>query len=227
MRILALESSSKYFSLAIARDDTLLAKFHSPLGIRLSRLIMQTIERALRKSGLSLGKIDYFAVGLGPGSFTGLRVGLSIIKGFVFSLNKPVVGLVSLDTLAHSVNKFEGVVCPVIDAKRELVYCALYSVNGRLRRSSGYLLTCVEGLLRKIDKKQKVFFLGDGIHLYKSEIAKRLDEGAVFADKSLWYPKPENLITLAREKIMKREFSNPDNIVPLYLYPKECQIADR
>ncbi len=224
MRILAFDTSSKYFSLAIARDDTILVKLRKPLGVRLSRLIMPAIELALKKSGTTLKQIDYFAVGLGPGSFTGLRVGLSVIKGFAFSLGKPIAGVVSLDALARQADKFEGLVCPIIDAKRALVYAALYRAGGNLRRRSQYLLISIENLLKKIGKKQKVFFLGDGVSLYRGEITKILGDSAIFADESIWYPKPENLIFLAREKIKNKQFDNYDKIVPLYLYSKECQI---
>lgn len=240
MNLLAIDTSSKYFCLAVAKGDTIVAQFHKPLGAKLSRLILPTIDKALKKSGISIRRINYFAVGLGPGSFTGLRVGLATIKGLAFFLRQPIIGIVSLDALARSMNKFdglttltinpqasrriEGYICPIVDAKRRLVYSAIYSVNGKLRRRSKYLLAPIEGLLKEIGKKHKVFFLGDGISLYHRDITKKLGKAAIFADESFWYPKPENLIALAREKIKNREFDNPDKIVPLYLYPKECQI---
>ena len=223
MNILAIDTSSKYICLAIAEDDKILAKFHKPLGAKLSRLIMPVIDRALKKSGLSIKRIDYFTVGLGPGSFTGLRVGLATIKGLAFSLNKPITGVASLDTIARSAHKFTGCICPVVDAKRSLVYSAIYKLkNGQLRRRSRYMLISVKELLKKFKRKDKIFFLGDGLLLYRNEIAGKLGGSANFADENSWYPKPENLIAIAREGM---ELDNPDKIVPLYLYPKECQIS--
>ena len=148
MNILAIDTSSKYFYLAIAEDDKIKVSIRRPSGRELSRMIIPLIEKALKKANLSLGGIDYFACGLGPGSFTGLRVGLAVIKGFAFSLNKPVAGIVSLDVIAGSQSNFSGYVCPVVDARRSLVYSAIYRAkNGALKRKSRYLLVSPNDLL--------------------------------------------------------------------------------
>ena len=238
MNILAIDTSSKYFSLAITRDDILVSRVYEPLGRELSRQIIPTIEKALKKSGLALKHIDYFACGLGPGSFTGLRVGLATIKGLAFSLNKPIVGVGSLDIIAHSPRNKAGLptglptgeagrICPLVDARRSLVYSALFCIeNGQLKRKSRYLLIPIKELLAKFNPQAKVLFSGDGLLLYRDDIEKKLKASASFAEESFWYPLPENLLFLAREKIANKEFSDLHTIVPLYLYPKECQIAN-
>ena len=188
-------------------------------------MIIPLIEKALKKAKLSLRDINYFACGLGPGSFTGLRVGLAVIKGFAFSLNKPVVGIISLDCLAGSQSDFSGYVCPVVDARRSLVYSAIYRAkNGALKRKSRYLLVSPNELLAKFNNQDEVVFLGDGLSLYRDDIKKKLGLRAHFADDNFWYPDPRNLLRLAREKIKSKETADLDKLVPFYMYPKECQI---
>ena len=225
MNILAIDTSSKYFYLAIAEDDKIKVNIRRPSGRGLSRMIIPLIEQALKKANLSLGDIDYFACGLGPGSFTGLRVGLAVIKGFAFSLNKPVVGIVSLDCLAGSQSNFSGYVCPVVDARRSLVYSAIYRLkDGVLKRKGRYLLVPLKELFAKLKGRAKIIFLGDGLSLYRDEIKKEFGLRAHFADENFWYPRTENLLRLVKEKIKNKDFADLDKLVPFYMYPKECQI---
>src|SRR3990167_6114426 len=103
MNILAIDTSSKYLSLVIARDEHILVRYFEPLGRELSSKLVPIIDSSLKKAKLSLKNIDYFGAGLGPGSFTALRIGLSAMKGLVFPFNKPIAGISSLDVLARSV----------------------------------------------------------------------------------------------------------------------------
>jgi tRNA threonylcarbamoyladenosine biosynthesis protein TsaB len=212
--------------MAIAQDAKLLAGVFKPYGKELSRKIIPTIADALKKAKVSLAHIDCFGVGIGPGSFTGLRVGLATIKGLAFLRNKPVVSVASLEVMAYALREIDGFVCPIVDAKRELVYTALYEVKKtRITRRSRYLLTSVKELLEKPRGDKKITFLGDGLLRYQAVLLKALGKRASFiSDELMWYPKPENLMACVREKCDKKEFSDIDTLVPLYLYPKECQI---
>ena len=263
MKLCIIDTSSKYFSMAIAQDTKLLAGVFKPYGKELSRKIMPTIADALKKAKVSLARIDCFGVGIGPGSFTGLRVGLATIKGLTFLRNKPVVSVTSLEVMAYALREIDGFVCPLVDAKRELVYTALYEVKKtRITRRSRYLLApmkelldsienyiksprsdpsalrasgsskiCLKPLpvgqilLEKLRTDKKITFLGDGLLRYQAVLLKALGKRAGFIfDELMWYPKPENLMACVREKYDKKEFSDIDTLVPLYLYPKECQI---
>ena len=229
MNVLALDSSSKYFSLVIAKDDTIVSRIFEPYQRELSRKIIPALSRALKKSGLSLKDIDCFGVGLGPGSFTGLRVGLAALKGLTFSLDRPGIAVASLDVIANSVKsagaKTAGIICPIIDAKRKLVYSAIYQLkNNCIQRKSKYLLVPLEDLLARLKSRTKVLFLGDAIPLYGDIIRNKLGAGADFSGEDYWYPRPEILLSCVQNKIRDREFADLDKIVPLYLYPKECQI---
>lgn len=224
MNILAIDTSSKYFSLVIARDEKILVRFFEPLARELSAKLVPIIDSSLKKARLALEDIDYFGAGLGPGSFTALRIGLAAMKGLVFPLNKPIAGVPSLDILAGSVQE-DGVICPVVDARRGLIYCAVYRLKkGRLSRKSRYLLIPIKDLLARLDPGTKTVFLGDGVPLCRQDIEKSLGEKAEFAKEKAWYPLPENLLACVREKIRQGKLTDSYKLVPLYLYPKECQV---
>ena len=247
MNILAIDTSSKYLCLSIAKDDKLVAGMRRPFARELSGKIIPSIDAALKQSKLSLQAIDYFGIGLGPGSFTGLRIGLAAVKGLIFPFRKPIIGVGSLDLLARAVSNHSGLVCPIVDARRSLVYAAIYKMTDRhLMRKSRYLLVSVEKLLSSLKGKDEVVFLGNGLNLYTDEIKKKLGSLAILADESLWYPREEALMSSVKEKInasaalsidterrrsiKNKEFSDlsPEGdlhkLVPLYLYPKECQV---
>ena len=221
MNILAIDTSSKFISLVIARDGNILVRFFEPLGRELSAKLVPVIDSSLKKAKLSLANIDYFGAGLGPGSFTALRIGLAAMKGLVFPFNKPIAGVSSLDVLAGSI-KEEGIVCPVVDARRGLVYSAIYEANA-IRRGR-YLLVTIEELLKRIKIKKKITFLGDALPLYQGIIRDKLGKRCEFAKEDAWYPLPENLLERVREKIRSGKLTDSYKLVPLYLYPKECQV---
>lgn len=241
MNILAIDTSTKYLCLAIAKDGRLLAGMRRPFGRELSEKIIPSIDSALKQSKLSLKAIDYFGIGLGPGSFTGLRIGLAVIKGLVFPFRKPVIGVGSLDVLASAVSNHSGLVCPIVDARRSLVYAAIYNCGrGELIRKTGYLLASIEELLERLKSREGMVFLGDGLNLYSEEIKNKFGAGVIFADDGLWYPKPEALMSSVKEQINasttlsidterrrsinNKDFSDLHKLVPIYLYPKECQV---
>ena len=223
MKILGIDTTTKFMSLGIY-DNAKVYEYNLEVGIKLSSLLGVTIKRVLDSLGLNISDIDYFACGLGPGSFTGVRVGLATIKGLAFSLNKPVVGISTLDILARNIKSAEGWVIPIIDAKRNLIYCSFYKIKeDTLIRIAPYLLISEAEFLSKV--KNRAIIFGDAVSLYKENILKNI-KGVTILDKDYWYPKAHNIIYLAQEKIKNKKFDNPFKVKPIYLYPKECQIKN-
>lgn len=225
VKILGVDTTTKFLCLALY-DGGKTYEYNLEAGIKLSRLITPAIQRVIAALNWKIDDIDYFAVGLGPGSFTGVRVGLATIKGLAWSLNKPIVGISSLDILARNVNlshaHTDGYVLPAIDAKRGLVYTCIYKIkNGILKRTSPYMLLTVEEFLNKV--KNNTVVLGDAINLYKEKLVSSI-KGLTLLDKDYWYLRPGNIIGLALERIEEKSFGNSFGIKPIYLYPKECQI---
>jgi len=223
MKILSIDTSvSQVLSLAVSNNSDIIKEEKIVFLEDLSSEIVPRIEKLLREANLSFNLIDGFALDIGPGSFTGLRIGLSCIKAFSFATGKPLVGVSSLDILALGVANLLQT-CSVIDAKRENVYSCLYvNKNNQLKATTPYFLTSIDCLLRRIRKK--TLFVGDALHLYRDKIIRSKREISYFAEEKLWYPRIENLVKLAYARFKNGQFDDVKSIVPVYLYPQECQI---
>lgn len=135
MTILALETSSQAASCAIWRDDMLLGESYVNAGLTHSQTIMPMVEELLKSTRMDLKQVDIFAVSTGPGSFTGLRIGLSAVKGMAMALNKPCAAVSTLHGLAMNAVNVPGIIVPVLDARRKQVYAAAFKSDGsRLTR---------------------------------------------------------------------------------------------
>ncbi len=129
MKILAIESSALTASVAVCEDEFPIATMTLQTGHTHSDTLLPMTEQLLAHAGLEVGDIDLFAVPVGPGSFTGIRIGVSLIKGLAFDSGKPCVGVSSLEAMAHNLMGFDGILCPVMDARREQLYNALFRWN--------------------------------------------------------------------------------------------------
>jgi len=222
MKILAIDSSSKFLNIALGEDNFIIAEESHLLDRQHSALLVPKVKELLEKCNSNIGDIDAFVVGLGPGSFTGLRIGVSSVKGFGIATKKPCVGVASIDALAMNADVEKETVVPVIDAKRGQVYSAIYKrKNGGIFKTSGYLLLTIDTLMKKI--KSPAVFLGDGISLYKEKI-HRLGRNAIFLDEEYWYPKAGSLIKLGLKNIKRQRKQDLGKLKPLYIYSKYCQV---
>ncbi|MFH1198990.1 MAG: tRNA (adenosine(37)-N6)-threonylcarbamoyltransferase complex dimerization subunit type 1 TsaB [Candidatus Omnitrophota bacterium] len=226
MKILGIDTTTKVLSIG-AYDGVKIYEYNIELGVKQATLLAPIIKRILDALKWKIEDVNYFACGLGPGSFTGIRVGLATIKGFAWALDLPIAGVETLDLLASNAKEESGIIIPLVDAKRNMVYACIYqtSANG-LKKKSPYLLITMDELIKKIKAakyKAKLIFLGDAIPLYKEKLICELGEVSIL-DKDCWYPKGHNIIEQALIKIKSKKISNTFNIEPIYLYPKECQI---
>jgi tRNA threonylcarbamoyl adenosine modification protein YeaZ len=224
MKILGIDTTTKFLCLGLYVDGKYY-EYSLETGRSLSAVLVPTIQRVLIAVGLKIADIDYFSCGLGPGSFTGIRIGLATIKGLSIVRNKPVVGVSTLDILAEEA-KFENtLIVPAIDARRGLIYCSSYKrEKGGLKRKSKYELLTLEEFLKKFSRKAAV--LGDASALYRDQMLSGI-KGVTMLDKDYWFPRPRNLINLTLAKIRAKRVSSAEEIKPIYLYPQECQIKKR
>ncbi len=229
MKILTVETSSRHFSLAFSDGDCVIVEKSLVLDKILSDSIIPSVEEVLRKAKTPLTSLDGFAVGLGPGSFTSLRVGLATVKAFAFASGKPIVGIPSLDATAFGVPSTQKDICVIADARRNLVYACFYTKkNAAFKRKSEYLLCGLDEVIKKI--KSDTVFVGDGVPLLKEklEAGRKMNSKAPlisFAQEKFWYPKASALACLAARRFARKQFDNPDTLIPLYLYPDDCQVG--
>lgn len=223
MKILSFDTSTKFMSVACLEDDTLMAEFHEDVGMRHSEILVPTMKSLLEKIDRDIRKIDLFCVGLGPGSFTGLRIAAATVKGFALSMRAKVVGIPSMDAIAFNAPLGEGLVAPLLDAHKGKAYTCLYEVSAMgIKKKTDHSLVSVDDFLRGLDKE--VFFFGDGVAKYK----KNLDSSpnARYDEAVDWYPRASRLGLLGREKAAAGQFDDPETIEPLYLHPRECDVSE-
>ena len=170
MLTLAFESSAKAASVALVRDGDLISQYSQCSGLTHSRTLLPMAEDMLKNAELSLDKVDIFAVAHGPGSFTGIRIGVSTVKGLAWASDKPCVGVSTLEAMAWHGLSAGGYICPVMDARRSQVYNALFKIEGgrpvRLCADRAVALPLLAGELEKLNAP--VFLVGDGAKLTAS-----------------------------------------------------------
>lgn len=217
MNLLAIDTSTDYLSLAVLRDGVTAGRFHKRSEMRHSSMLLPMIDKMLGKAGIKIKEIDCFCISIGPGSFTGLRIGCATVKGMAYALKKPIVAVPTLDVIAANAVSSRGIICPVLDARKGKVYACLYkSDGGHLKRLSKYLLLQPEELLKKIGRYDKVLFLGDA-----GEI------GGIHCRGYRWHPRAEVAARLGMDHMIEKRFVSPEDLEPLYLYSSKCDITGR
>ena len=224
MKILGIDTTTARLCLGLYVDGKFY-EYSLQVGRSLSALLVPTIQRVICAVGLKITDIDYFACGLGPGSFTGMRIGLATIKGLSVVKNKPIIGISTLDILAKNTQEKDRLIVTALDAKRSLIYCSSYKYEqGSCKRKSAYALLSLNELVKKFPSK--VVILGDAVALHGDALLARIKNSTVL-DKDYWIPQAHNLMSLALDKIKAKQFSSVLTVKPIYLYPKECQIKTR
>lgn len=228
MIILGVDTSTDLLGAAIVENEKVLVSIRTKRRLGHSDYLIPLIDKALGNSRLSLGDIDGFAVSKGPGSFTGLRIGVTAIRAFSLVTKKPIVGVPTPDVISYNAKKQNSsLICPVLDAKQNNVYaCVFKNKDGVMKRQSAYLLLPVEKLAGYI-KNQPVIFLGDGIRIYGQRLKEIFGKHALFLEEKFWYPDAAWVARLGYEMLKNGKKDNPYDLVPLYLYPKECTISIR
>ena len=214
MLILAFESSARPASVALLRDGQLLSQYTQCSQLTHSRTLLPMAEDMLKNAELTLRDVDVFAVAHGPGSFTGVRIGVSTVKGLAWALDKPCVGVSTLEAMAWHGLAAGGVVCPVMDARRSQVYNALFEiVDGRPVRLTEDRPIALEELAEEVRRLDRpVFLVGDGAALTAAHFAAA---GLPFtlAPENLRWQSAWGVAMAARDK----EPGNADALLPVYL----------
>lgn len=224
MRVLALETSTMMGSVAIMEEGGLIAEYRLNIKTAHSERLMRTINEVLKGSGLDLKDIDGFAISIGPGSFTGLRIGLSTVKGLHYTTKRPIVAISTLEALAWNIPFSRHHVCPMLDARKKEVYTALYHYE-----EEGVLLRLIEEQVASPEKilaeiKDSTVFLGDGANIYRELIKELLGPLALFAPKAKQLPSAANVAELGIAAIKAGKIQDPVTLVPKYIRRSEAEI---
>jgi len=214
MRVLGIETSGARGGVALLEGGRVLGTRLFEKGMVHGREIAPSIRSLLDERGLRPGDLDLLACDIGPGSYTGLRVGLAAAKGLALALGKPLVGVASLDAMAEAARGLARVLCPAIDAKWEQIYGALYEDG---RRTTEYLAEKPAAFAARVPPE--ALLLGDALDAY----------GALFGDRKrapreLWDPRPETVALLGARMHAEGVRHDDARLVPLYLRPTEAEL---
>jgi tRNA threonylcarbamoyladenosine biosynthesis protein TsaB len=210
--ILNIETSTTNCSVSLSKEgETLVLKEDYNTQFSHAESLHVFIDSVIQSAKIKLNDIDAIAVSKGPGSYTGLRIGVSTAKGLCFALNKPLISVSTLEALSHQVNINTGVIIPMLDARRMEVYSAVFDVNYNQIRTIQAEILNTNSFLEYLNK-DKVYFIGNGVKKTKTLIDH---PNACFIDEKL--PSANEMSTLAFEKFKTKDFEDVAYFEPFYL----------
>ncbi|NPV26110.1 MAG: tRNA (adenosine(37)-N6)-threonylcarbamoyltransferase complex dimerization subunit type 1 TsaB [Firmicutes bacterium] len=238
MRILGIDSSTTVAGVAVVEDDRLVVETFLNTRKNHSQRLMPMLDAMLREADLTLADIDALAVSIGPGSFTGLRIGLATVKGLAQATGKPLIGVPTLDALALNVAGLTGLICPVLDARKNEVYMAVYQSASSLQvnRISDYLAISPTELIGLFQGSRffgdgasdwrhcPVTFLGDATPVYRDLLTEGL------GNRARWVLPTHNLIRAAQiaylggQRLAAGQKDDYLTIKPLYIRQSEAEV---
>jgi tRNA threonylcarbamoyladenosine biosynthesis protein TsaB len=222
--ILGIESSTVQVGCAIGGHEGVLAQAHSSRGKRHAETLTPTIDFVRRQARVDLKEIGCVAVDLGPGLFTGLRVGVAAAKALAHALRVPMIGVPSLDLLAFPVRYSPRLIVAAIDARRgELFYAFYRQVPGGVQRLSGHGTGSPDDLASELlASREECLLVGDGVLRYR-EVFEGLTRVEI-AEQGLAYPSAVSLVQLAHAQALREDFVKPWELQPLYLRKPDAEI---
>ncbi len=216
MKILAVDTSTQQLNVCISDNENVRAEISCNMGHTHSKFIMPVIDSVLALGEWNLSMIDGFAVTQGPGSFTGIRIGISTVKGLASAGNKPVAGISSLDALAYQTVKYPHLVCVALDARKKEVYFSQYRwIENRPCKMITDSVLPIGSVIENIN--ETCLFIGSGAQLYQREIIRRLGDQAVFPPLQEHTIRPSTVARLGFLKFSRDECYNATEIAPCYL----------
>ncbi len=223
MRILAVDTTTSSGSTALLDERRLIGEIGGESGTTHSARLLGAVDHLLRSEGLAIADIDAFAVAAGPGSFTGIRIGLSTVKALAFASGKPVVPVSSLRALALKLALAGApLVCPVLDAKKSEVYAALFEIAaGRLIELIPQGAYDPDDFFSRLPVGKPLAFIGAGSAVYRDRIPSKILEGAAFPARTLFIAHEVGLLGL--EGLREGKGVPADGVEPLYFRRSQAE----
>lgn len=223
MKILSLDSTALVSSVAVCDDEKLLASFTLNNGNTHSETLLPMIESSLKLLKMSVDDIDLFACSAGPGSFTGVRIGVATIKGLAFGRGRPCAGISSLEALAYNMTGVEGIACPVMNARRSQLYNALFLChNGELKRICPDRAISVFDLEEELRKysEMPIYLCGDGYDIAKEAFTKVKTQDTPMIQR---YQSAYSVAQCAYASSKQGLLTSDSEIVPIYLRASQAE----
>ncbi|WP_347552647.1 tRNA (adenosine(37)-N6)-threonylcarbamoyltransferase complex dimerization subunit type 1 TsaB [Pseudalkalibacillus hwajinpoensis] len=202
MKVLAIDSSTYCMGVAVMDGDIIVGELITNLKKNHSIRLMPAIEQLLEEVSIKPAELERIVVAEGPGSYTGLRIGISIAKTLAWTLNIPLVGVSSLEILGQNGRYFNGAIVPFFDARRGQVYKSLFAAKGTLveRKSEDSIVLLEDWLNENKDNHDQFLFISNDLVIHQKRIEKILGDKALFSPVSSLYARPSDLARLGRDK---------------------------
>jgi tRNA threonylcarbamoyladenosine biosynthesis protein TsaB len=224
MKVLGIDTSTPCASVGLADDGGVISEYLLNVPVTHSERLLAAIHFVLNEAGCAVEALDGWAVSLGPGSFTGLRIGISTVKGLAYATGRPVVGVPTLDGLAAQVSPTPYLICPILDARKKEVYTASYRYNQEnlLVRLSDYRAIRPDILIKEV--KEKTVFIGNGVTSYGEILRNALPSFALFPAAPIHLLHGSMVAKLGFDILLKENYLNIATFSPIYVRPSEAEI---
>ena len=217
LNTLSLNTSTNQYSVAVMKDEILLGEYILPSGPHYFNNLMPSIDDLLAKVGLTPQKLNGLIVALGPGSFTGIRIGLAVVKGLAQCLDIPIIGIPTLEAMANQLPHLHKDICPLVSSRKGEVFTSLFRWG-----ANGSLVRCKKDTCLKINElssiiENKTVFVGNDYNNQGLIVQKQFDEKKILAPANLWNLKASSLGIIGLKKLQKSDSDNLEELVPIYL----------
>jgi len=223
--ILALETATTVASIAIIDQDKVLGEVFLNTRKNHSEVLMPIVDKLLKFINREITDMEAFAVAIGPGSFTGLRIGLATAKGMAQALNKPVIGVPTLDGLARNLIDVNGLVCPILDARKNELYTAVYNCHEHVcERITDYMALSPQQLSERFAKfDREITILGDAVAPF-GQLLINGESSISIASQANRFPRAAQIAAIAQERLERGERDDLFKLAPLYIRRSEAEI---
>ncbi|MDE0011644.1 MAG: tRNA (adenosine(37)-N6)-threonylcarbamoyltransferase complex dimerization subunit type 1 TsaB [Candidatus Poribacteria bacterium] len=221
MKILGIDTSTPIGSVALIDDDNVVAEHTLNIVRAHSSRLMPAIDSVLKWGDITVNDLDGCAVGIGPGSFTGIRIGVATIKSICYAVDKPIVGVSTLEAIAYNLRWSNSIICPLLDARRSETYGAIFEGNTNWERLSEDLCLPIDALLDRIKEGTPadcvINFVGDGLATYGDAVRENLGDRVHFADAIFNVPRGATIAYLGAQRLQQGDSDSYWTLVPNYV----------
>lgn len=215
MKILGVDTSTPIGSVGLIDGENFVGEHSLNIVQTHSSRLIPAIDQILKWANLTVHELDACAVGVGPGSFTGVRIGVGAVKALCYAIRKPIVGVSTLAAVADNLRFTNALICPILDARRNEIYGAVFHGGEGLERKSDDLCVPIESFLDRVN--DPAVFVGDGLKRYTDAILKRFGKNAIFASAAFNVPRGSNIAQLGYERILKGGTDDYFSLTPNYV----------
>lgn len=215
MKILGIDTSTPIGSVGLIDGERFVAEHTLSIVKAHSSRLMPAIDQILKWADLTAHDLDACAVGIGPGSFTGIRIGVGTVKSLCYALKKPIIGVSTLEAIAYNLRYTDKLICPILDARKDEVYGAVFRGGQSLVRQSNDLCVPIETLLSQID--DAAIFVGDGLQRYAPVVKEQFGDNVPLADPIFNVPRGASIARIGYNQLLNGESDDYFSLTPNYV----------